>query len=61
MRIKQIDDKNLVTLIRQKIKQNNGYCPCKVEHIPQNKCICHEFLYGTEKTCHCGLYIRVQE
>ena len=62
MNIRVVEDKELVQSIRNKIKQNDGYCPCKLEKIPENRCICKEFVdMETEGTCHCGLYKKVLE
>lgn len=49
----------LVKEIRQKIKENGGYCPCRLERTPETKCICKDFLEQESGTCHCGLYIKV--
>ena len=35
--------KEEVEEFRASIKSNNGYCPCRIEHIPANKCMCQEF------------------
>ena len=43
------------------LKQNGGYCPCMVEHIPDNACKCKEFRdmveNGVYGECRCGLWI----
>ena len=48
----------LVNEIRQQLKQNNGYCPCKIQKTPDTKCMCKEFREQEEGECHCGLYIK---
>jgi len=59
MTIKVSEDKELVQEIRQKIKENDGYCPCKTQKTPDTKCICREFLEQQESgECHCGLYYK---
>ena len=58
-KIRVNDDKELVEAVREKLKANDGYCPCRIEKTPENKCMCKEFLnedYLGE--CHCGLYIK---
>lgn len=45
--------------IRQAIRSNKGYCPCKVEQIPENKCMCSELL--NNHICECELYEYVGE
>ena len=44
----------------------NGYCPCRLEMIPENKCICQEFKEQMndpdfEGYCHCMLYYKSKE
>ena len=55
----------IVEEIRQKLKDNNGYCPCRIQKIDDTKCMCKEFrdmiANGVEGECHCGLYISVKE
>ena len=56
------DDKQLVDEIRQKLKENGGYCPCKLIKDQDTKCMCKEFREQiTEGECHCGLYKRIKE
>ena len=59
MKIKLSEDKELVTEIKQKLKDNGGYCPCRLEQIEDTKCPCKEFREQTESgECHCGLYYK---
>lgn len=59
MKVKVNSDTELVTAIRAKLKENDGYCPCRVDKVPENKCMCKEFIEQTELgECHCGLYIK---
>lgn len=51
-------DEQLKEKIRKALADNEGYCPCKLEKIPENKCICEEFLNGGLGPCHCGLYTK---
>lgn len=56
------DDKQLVDEIRQKLKENEGYCPCKLIKTKDTKCMCKEFREQiTEGECHCGLYKKIKE
>ena len=57
--IRVSDDKELVEEIRKKLKENNGYCPCKLLRNEDTKCMCKEFREINEGTCHCGLYKKV--
>ena len=61
MKIKVNSDKEVVDLIRQKLKENDGYCPCRTVKNEDTKCICKEFLEQEEGECHCGLYIKVKD
>lgn len=61
MRIKVNPDKDLVDTIRKKLKENDGYCPCRLTKTKDTKCMCKEFLEQTEGECHCGLYIKQKD
>lgn len=56
--IKLNDDKELVNEIKQGLKDNNGYCPCRIKKTEDNKCMCREFREQEKGICHCGLYIK---
>ena len=53
--------------ILKKVKENDGYCPCKLVKIPQTKCMCQDFISMTKELkqkqsdkiviCHCGAYM----
>lgn len=58
MKIKQNSDKKLVNTIKEKLKQNDGYCPCAVLKNKDTKCMCKDFIEMEEGICHCGLYIK---
>lgn len=61
MRIIVTPDKELEKEIRQKLRENYNYCPCKVVRNDDTMCMCKEFLEQTELgECHCGLYIKVE-
>ncbi|MBQ9788144.1 MAG: ferredoxin thioredoxin reductase catalytic beta chain [Lentisphaeria bacterium] len=43
--------------------KNGGYCPCRLQHIPENLCICQEFQQQIADEnfsgyCHCHLYYK---
>lgn len=55
MRIIEVDPS-----IAEMVKQNDGYCPCAVQKVPETKCICKDFLEQAEPgPCHCGRYKKV--
>lgn len=61
MAIKQNPDKEYANEVRKQIKENGGFCPCKLERTPDTKCMCKEFREQEEGICHCGLYIKEKE
>lgn len=62
MKIVVSDNKELVQEIRMKLKENDGYCPCKLIKNEETKCLCKEFReQNYEGECHCGLYIKIKE
>lgn len=37
------DNTEIVAAVKEGLKRKDGYCPCRLEKIPENKCICKEF------------------
>ena len=63
MSVKLNQDKSIVDEIRKSLKENDGYCPCRIEKIPDNKGMCKEFRdqikdSNFEGYCHCTLYYK---
>ena len=63
MKIKENADREVVNAIRQGLEMTGGYCPCRLERIPENKCMCEEFRRQIadpdfEGYCHCLLYYK---
>ena len=54
------DDKEQVAKIRERLKANEGYCPCRISKTPDTKCMCKEFRETNEGECHCGLYVKIK-
>ena len=52
-------DTEFVKNFKKRLKDNNGYCPCRVEKTQDTKCRCKEFRETGE--CICGLYIKVPD
>lgn len=54
-----------IEAFKQKIKANDGYCPCALMKTKDTKCMCLEFREmiknGEIGTCHCGLHTTVQK
>jgi len=66
MAVKLNDDKQVVQMIREGLKQKGGYCPCRLERTEENKCICKEFKEQIadpefEGYCHCRLYYKTKD
>jgi len=46
--------------IEQAIKDNDGYCPCKITKNKDTLCKCREFRETIgDAICHCGLYTKI--
>lgn len=56
--IKVTQDKELEKIIRKALKDNDGYCPCRVQKTADTKCMCKEFREQVNGECHCGLYYK---
>ena len=54
-------EKEIVTNIREALKNNDGYCPCTNIKSEDTKCMCKSFREQSEGECHCGLYIKVKD
>ena len=55
-KIRLNEDDELVKEIRQQLKDNDGYCPCRLSKTPDTKCMCKEFRLQSDGMGHCGLY-----
>lgn len=58
MKIRLNNDKELVEEVRKQLKENDGYCPCRLEKTKDTKCMCKEFREQEHGECHCGLYVK---
>lgn len=58
MKISSNTDIEEANRIRNAIRENGGYCVCKIEKKEENRCICDEFLNQKAGPCQCGLYIK---
>lgn len=49
----------------QKLKNNDGYCPCSIFKTKDTKCMCKQFRDQIKAkqpgSCHCGLYVLVDK
>ena len=63
MNIRYNTDQDIVNKIKAGLAAKDGYCPCKVGKLPENKCMCEEFKNQIqdpdfEGYCHCLLYYK---
>lgn len=63
MKVRENENKEVVARIREGLKAKGGYCPCRVERTPENKCMCKEFKEQIadpdfEGYCHCMLFYK---
>ncbi len=63
MKIVYNENREIVEAIRAGLKKKDGYCPCRVEKIEDNICMCKEFRDQIadpdfEGYCHCMLYYK---
>lgn len=61
MKIKPTDDVELRKQIQQALKNNENYCPCRLERTEDTKCICKDFREQKSGICYCGLYIKEED
>ena len=59
-------DPEMVKTVREGLKRTGGYCPCRLQHIEENRCICQEFRQQIadpdfEGYCHCMLYYKTKD
>lgn len=63
MRIIFNEDAQVVEKLREALKKKDGYCPCRLQRIEDNVCMCREFREQIadpefEGYCHCRLYYK---
>lgn len=65
IKIRTNPDKEFVKEFREKLKNNQGYCPCRITKNDDTKCMCKEFREQVDRgetgECHCGLYFVTNE
>ena len=57
------EDAAFVERIAKALEMRGGYCPCRLQKVPENICPCREFRDqvadpGYEGYCHCMLYFK---
>lgn len=63
MKIRFNEDTDHVQKVRAGLFKREGYCPCKIEKIEDNYCMCKEFRDqiadpNYEGFCHCMYYYK---
>lgn len=65
MKIIKNPDTEYVAEMKNKLKENSGYCPCSIIRSQDTKCMCKDFRDQVARNepgfCHCGLYCAVEE
>ena len=60
MKVRLNDDAAYVAEFQQRLKENDGYCPCRLEKTPDTKCMCKEFMDKQENGyCRCRRYYKL--
>ena len=57
-KVRLSEDAEIVKAIKEGLKKNDGYCPCRIEKSPDTKCMCKEFREQESGECHCGLFVK---
>ena len=63
MKIRLNPDAEVVAKIKAGLERTGGYCPCRLQRIEENKCMCREFREQIknpdfEGYCHYYLYYK---
>ena len=63
MKILLNPDAEVAAMVKEGLKENGGYCPCRRERTEDTKCMCREFREqiadeNYEGFCHCMLYYK---
>ena len=63
MAVRLNENQEIVKTIKEGLKAKDGFCPCKLGKLPENKCMCAEFRAQIEDPnfegyCHCYLYYK---
>ncbi len=58
-------DEKIVRNVMKGLRKTGGYCPCRIGHSEDNKCLCKEFREQIEDPdfegyCHCMLYYKIK-
>ena len=54
-------DKEKANQVLRAVRDNDGYCPCKLVKNEDTKCMCLDFRNQKEGLCHCGLFYKSED
>lgn len=59
-------DEQVVKTVKEGLERTGGFCPCRLQRTPENKCMCREFREQIkdpdfEGYCHCMLYYKIKD
>ncbi|HOB64870.1 MAG: ferredoxin thioredoxin reductase catalytic beta chain [Clostridiales bacterium] len=65
MKITFNENKKIVEMLKARMSENGGYCPCRREKNEDTMCLCKEFREQIadpdyEGYCHCMLYYKAK-
>ena len=58
MKIYPNKDKTKYDEVTQAVKDNDGYCPCKLIKNEDTRCVCKDFKKQEQGLCHCGRFYK---
>ena len=66
MAVRLNENEEMVKIVKDGLKRTGGYCPCRMQKLPEYKCICDEFKAQIadpdfEGYCHCMLYYKSKD
>ena len=66
MAVRLNENKEIVAKVKEGLKMKDGYFPCRLQKLPEYKCICKEFKQQIadpdfEGYCHCKLYYKSKD
>lgn len=56
--VKLTENRELEETIKQKLKENEGYCPCSLIKDESSKCMCKNVKEQKSGECHCELNVK---
>ena len=61
LQVKLNPDVDVVAAVQEKLKANEGFCPCSLIKNEDTKCMCKNFREtNVPGECHCGLFVKIE-